>query len=639
MTNLFTSKTNFSAGELTQDLLGRVDLSSYDNGALSLKNVFVQPTGGIYRRPGLKYVDTLSQKSRLIVFEKSTNETYLIVLQDLKTVIYQNDMIVSSLETPWTENQINAVRWCQGSDALYLTHPEIPPQKIVLKNSEWSVIPFSFLVQDDCILQPYHKYCDDGITLSSTAVTGDVTVTASGDVFQDKHVGCQFKIGEGYVQIKAISDTKTATATVLKKLVSTAEDTDKLSPTRSWGEPAFDTEYGWPITVAFYQSRLVFGGSKRLPNRIWFSQSGDLTNFELGEGYDSESIEFNILSDQDNTICALFSGRHLQVFTTNAEWMVSGEPLTPTNIQLKRQTQVGSPNYRFIPPIGIDGATIFPSANGFEIREFLFADIEQAYQATDLSLMAGHLISKPQDQAYDKHNRQAYIIMEDGRLCILTSFRAEDIQSWTEQVTDGQFLSVTVCGQNVYFTVLRNGSYYLEKLSDDIYTDCGFLFVSQEPKTVFSGLSVLEGRTVKIVADDVVQSSQIVSDGQIILDYPAKKVEVGLAYTHQVVPLPPSVGSGTGRAPISSARLVKATFRVIDTASFEIDTGTGLHQEIIRSMSSYLLDKPLSAKTSDIVVRALGWIRSPTEPLWYIQGDTPKPFKLVSVTSDIQIGG
>ena len=59
MTNLFSSKTNFSAGELSTDLLGRVDLTAYANGAMCLKNVFLEPTGGIHRRPGLKYVADL----------------------------------------------------------------------------------------------------------------------------------------------------------------------------------------------------------------------------------------------------------------------------------------------------------------------------------------------------------------------------------------------------------------------------------------------------------------------------------------------------------------------------------------------------------------------------------------------------
>src|SRR5690606_22363848 len=104
---------------------------------------------------------------------------------------------------------------------------------------------------------------------------------------------------------------------------------------------AFSSVRGYPITVAFHQDRLVIG-SRDLPNRLWFSQSGDLFNFNLGAGEDDEAIEFAILSDQVNAIRGIFSGRHLQVFTSGAEWMVTGDPLTPQTVQLKRQTRVGS---------------------------------------------------------------------------------------------------------------------------------------------------------------------------------------------------------------------------------------------------------------------------------------------------------
>ena len=412
MTNLFTAKTNFTAGSLSTNLLGRVDLKAYDNGAMLLENVFIEPTGGVYRRPGLKYVATLSGNGRLITYEKKTNETYLIILQDECLHIYLNGVYQTTLSAPWHETQITSVRWCQSTDALYLVHPDVPPQKLILKNGVWQLSAFTFLADKGCILQPYHKFCDDAVTMASSGMEGTVTLTASSPVFQNKHIGRIFKIAEGYVSVTGVSGGTSATGLVLKKLDEDGEGA--LPATRSWGEPAFDSETGYPMTVAFYQSRLVFGGSRSLPNYLWFSQSGDLTNFELGQGYDADAIEFNILSDQSNAICALFAGRHLQVFTTNAEWMVSGDPLTPTSIQLKRQTQVGSPDSRYVPPISIDGATIFPAANGREIREFLFADIEQAYQATDLSLMSSHLINQPQDQAYDKQNRQAYVIMAAG---------------------------------------------------------------------------------------------------------------------------------------------------------------------------------------------------------------------------------
>ena len=137
-------------------------------------------------------------------------------------------------------------------------------------------------------------------------------------------------------------------------------------------EPSFSSIRGYPVSVTYHQDRLVVGGSRDLPNRLWLSKSSDLMSFDLGEGLDDEAIEFSILSDQVNAIKTVFSGRHLQVFTTGAEWMVTGDPLTPSVIQLKRQTRVGSLKNRNIPPQDIDGATVFISSNGRELREFVF---------------------------------------------------------------------------------------------------------------------------------------------------------------------------------------------------------------------------------------------------------------------------
>ena len=44
MSKVRNHKTNFTAGEVSYDLLGRADLSAYDNGALELKNVFMSKT-------------------------------------------------------------------------------------------------------------------------------------------------------------------------------------------------------------------------------------------------------------------------------------------------------------------------------------------------------------------------------------------------------------------------------------------------------------------------------------------------------------------------------------------------------------------------------------------------------------------
>ena len=64
--------TNFTAGELSEDLFGRVDITKYNNGAATLENFIVQPHGGITRRSGsrfVKEVKTSANATRLFPFE------------------------------------------------------------------------------------------------------------------------------------------------------------------------------------------------------------------------------------------------------------------------------------------------------------------------------------------------------------------------------------------------------------------------------------------------------------------------------------------------------------------------------------------------------------------------------------------
>ena len=641
MTNIFSSKTNFSAGELSTDLLGRVDLTAYANGAMALKNVFLEATGGVHRRPGLRYIADVGQVGRLIAFEADSSTCFLLVIQDGCTKIYQNDALLTSITTPWTQAQIGQLNWCQIPDGVLIVHPDVQPQKLVYQNNSWSLIAFSFLEEDACVRQPYSRFEKDAVTMASSGCLGTVTLTTSADVFESRHEGVQFKLAEGYVEIQSVTDAQHATAVVKKKLMEgdDIDATTALAATRSWGEPAFCAEKGWPQTICTYQSRLVFGGSKSLPSTLWLSQTGDITNFELGSGYDAEAIEFKILSDQSDHIVALFANRHLQVFTTSAEWMVSGDPLTPSAIQLKRQTQVGSRSDRFVPPLAIDGATIFAGANGQEIREFLFSDLEGIYQATDLSMLARHLIQNPLDMAYDKYERQAYIVMTNGHLVVLTNVRSENLQSWTEQITEGQFLSVAILSGKAYFIIQRGTSYYLECFDEELHTDCGSLYKFNTAQTEISGLNRLNGQKVFLTGDGIVLMPQVVENGTCTLTYGAKKIEIGLPFMHQVTPLPPVASANDGNAPVPSCRLVRLVLRLIDTQSVEIDTGTGVHQEMVPDLANYTLDSSNTHKTKDLVLRCLGWIRMPTQPLWEIRDSSPQAFKLVSVTTDIKLGG
>lgn len=631
MTQIRQVKTTFTAGEVSRTLLGRGDLRAYENGALTLRNVFIQPTGGVTRRAGLRYVGGAAGAGRLIAFEFNTEQTYLLVLTDERIDIYEDGILAETLPAPWTQGQIGNIAWTQSADTMLIVHPDLPP-KMLVRNGDgsFSLNDWIFFTDDGGVkYQPYFKFGGIDVTLTPSATTGTVTITASSAVFAENHEGTRFRIGGKEVEITDFNSATVVTANVVETLAGT-------SATLDWQEQAFSAVRGYPATVAFHQGRLVIGGSRDLPNRLWLSKSGDLFNFDLGTGLDDESIEFGILSDQVNAVRGLFSGRHLQVFTSGAEWMVTGDPLTPATVQLSRQTRIGSLAGRYIPPVSVDGATLFIARNRQEIREFIYTDLEQAYQATDLALLSRHLVVDPVDQDYDTRRRLLFLVRADGKFATLTVYRAEAVAAWTLHETMGDVLSVAVVGDDVYMLVDRDGDVLIEQLDDGLCLDSGLSGEAEISTATWSGLDHLEGKTVSVLADGFIHSPVEVLDGEITLDDPVSKIIVGLPYTHIVEPLPPSAVAegGSGRA----VRLVEGIFRLHETAALRLDTGRGLRDIPLRQIGEEEdPGTPPPTISEDIRVRAFGWHPGGSVPLWRIEQSAPLPFTLLAVTTELKV--
>jgi hypothetical protein len=534
------------------------------------------------------------------------------------------------LSAPWGAGQIDNVAWTQSADTLLLVHPDVPPKKLTRNaGGAWNLSEWSYIYDGAAIRQPYYKFADPDVTLAASATTGTVTLTASADVFAAGHVGTHLRVGGREVAVLSFDSPTVVTVDALEALAGTDAAVD-------WEEQAFSPVRGYPVSVAFHQDRLVLGGSRDLPNRLWFSKSGDLFNFDLGTGLDDEAIAFSILSDQVNAIRGMFSGRHLQIFTSGAEWMVTGDPLTPGNVQIRRQTRIGSTVGRYIPPVNVDGATLFVSRSGTQVQEFLYTDIEQAYQVTDLALVSRHIVPTPVDQDFDAQRRLLVIVRADGKFATLTVFRSESVAAWTLHETDGHVLSVSVVGEDVYFLVDRGGTHTIEIFDDTLQLDAALSGASDEAAATWSGLGHLDGRTVAIVADGLVQAPQLVADGTVTLDRPAHEIAVGLPYTHIIEPLPPSAleGGGAGRA----TRLVEAVFRLENTAALRLDVGRGLRDVALRRFDGApMLDSPAPLVSGDVRVRAFGWQTRRDAPLWRIEQDMPLPFTLLAVATELKV--
>ena len=632
MTRAFLSQTNFSAGELDPRLRGRTDLRAYENGAAKLRNVVVDTTGGVRRRPGMAYVATATGAGRLVDLEVGPGFAYLLAFSEFQVDIYRDGVLRATVITPWDESEIAQIAWAQLDESLLITHPEVPPQQLKRESDTvWTLDQWAFgEAANGATAEPFARFAALDVEMQSTATTGTVTVTTSAPVFVAAHLGGIVRMKGKQIELTNIQTSTQAVGLVLQTL-------DDTGPTTDWDELAFSDARGWPITVAFHQDRMVIGGARDLPNGLWLSKTGRSFDFDVGDGLDDEAISFRLAADDTPAIRALIPSRNLQIFTTTGEWVVTGTPLTPTNIQVQRQSRIGSPRDRHVPPRDVDGATLFVARNGHEIREFLFVDTEQAYQAADLALLAQHLVRNPIDQAFDHTRRLFLIVNADGTLATIAIYRNADIAAWSLEETAGRVLSVAVVGGETMLLVDRTNGVQIERLDDQLMVDSGLRLSQSPPALVWSGLGHLEDQEVALVADGLVLERTTVAGGQVTLDAPASELVVGLPYRHVIEPMPANLGGGRSGGQDPLHRPVRVSLRLFETQSLQIDTGDGLRDLPLHTIGGGPKDRSPTPFTGDRALRALGWRRATDQPPWRIEQDTPLPCALLSATTEVKV--
>jgi len=94
MARVAVQLTNFTGGELSPRLDGRNDLAKYSSGCSTLENLVVYPHGSAARRPGTNFVAEVAdstKKTRLIPFEFSTTQTYMLEFSNLKIRVFKDN--------------------------------------------------------------------------------------------------------------------------------------------------------------------------------------------------------------------------------------------------------------------------------------------------------------------------------------------------------------------------------------------------------------------------------------------------------------------------------------------------------------------------------------------------------------------
>lgn len=306
-------------------------------------------------------------------------------------------------------------------------------------------------------------------------------------------------------------------------------------------EATWSATRGWPRCGVFHEGRLWVGGSAQRPSTMWGSKVGSFFDFDDGTAQDDESIEITLDTDEVASIYNITSGRHLQVFASSREFYVlpNSDPITPGSVVAKGTTKVGSkgPGIR---TVSIEGATLFIQKGGKGLREFLFTDLEQAYDAQNLGLLSLHLIDSPIDMDIRKSEATdegdiTFLVNNDGTLATMQSLRTQDVTAWSLWHTDGDFKAVGVIDNEIFVSVERTiddtAVRHIERFSNDFYLDDGLRFTSGLPEDEFT-LAHLPSTLVKVRADDSILDDETTdANGDLTIDRDAEtEVEIGLAW-------------------------------------------------------------------------------------------------------------
>jgi hypothetical protein len=206
MARFIDFQTNFSTGELDPLLRARVDIPQYANALEKATNVIVQPQGGVRRRPGTKHVFQLPNSGsesaangiRLIPFEFSVDDSYMLCFVTGRMYVFKDGALVTAINggadnyltvSGLTGTMLSSLCWTQSADTLIVVHPDLQPIKIVrgANDAAWTASTITF----DSI--PKYSFTQTFTnppgTLTPSAVSGNITLTASSSVFHNGRTG------------------------------------------------------------------------------------------------------------------------------------------------------------------------------------------------------------------------------------------------------------------------------------------------------------------------------------------------------------------------------------------------------------------------------------------------------------------
>jgi hypothetical protein len=247
-------------------------------GVETLDNMIVKPQGAVIRRPGTKYIGQTKNNTRvrLIPFEYSTTDTYILEFGNLYIRFYRNGGQIQSggsayeITTVYTTAQLRDIQYVQLNDVMYLVHPDVAPQKLSrLDHDSWTIADVDFT------WGPFLDENTTTTTITPSGTTGSITLTASASTFTNDHVGALW-------EIRSISDN-----TSLNNSFTADGNSDQV-PIE--GDGLMTLEGSWSGVVTLEKSD--DSGTTWL--EVYSKNGGDAANIEYAFSEDETGFKYRL---------------------------------------------------------------------------------------------------------------------------------------------------------------------------------------------------------------------------------------------------------------------------------------------------------------------------------------------------------
>lgn len=541
-------------------------------------------------------------------------------------------------------------------------------------------------------------YDEDAQLMQPSASEGTITVTAIGHApFTTADVGRLIRMvwpgrEAGYGVIIAYTSTTVVSVLVLRRFPSTA-------PTERWQMGAWCEDCGYPIVVGFFDGRSVFANTDEEPNTLWMSQSGQLQNMRpdsFVEGSvtveDDDAIDKTLSAAQIDPIVWVNGQKALVTGTVGGQWIVTsaGAVVTPADTSVKQHTALPSAN---LAHASINQITVFADRSKREIHEVGFKFEEDSFVATDLTILADHILRSPAEQiVYQRRPFSTlWVRRADGRIAALSYNRQHEVLGWAQTIIGGSFgtgaavvtsvavipgaedatqdydsderdelwmiVKRTIDGQTVRYIEFME--YFFDgPLREDydteaewrtavrtaqkecFYVDCGVTYDGAAATTI-TGFDHLEGETIKVLADGKVIADKVVTTGQIVLTTAASKVHGGLPFKHRYESLKMAVGNPAGTSVHKVKIITSVGMVLLDTGTFKVTT-IDYDEDGRRQHDLYTLNLVREWEDQSLATSLFtGETNVDTEGAYsgdariYSEGDAPLPFSLLGLAPQI----